>query len=309
MRAMRIWDYVDRATRLGSFRRAAEEFNITPSAFQRRIQDLEEDLGFTIFERSHRGIRLTSSGENLIRWIRSQRADLERVQSQVEDLAGLRRGQVRIACSQALVQHFLPQEISSFRAAYPHIRFDVTAVDHGLAMKMLHDYETDLALIFWPSRDPEFQPLVTLQQGIAVVMASDHPLAQKPSIRLRDCGAYPIALPQRGFGVRALIEDFLATASTQLSIELESNSFELLLNLARVRDVLAFQFSIGARQESLPAGLTVRPLDESERMRAPLVLGYRRGRSLPVATAKFAEHLAGSLHRASGGPADPAPAQ
>ena len=298
MRAMRIWDYVDRAARLGSLRRAAEEFHITPSALQRRIQDLEEDLGFLIFERSPRGIRLTSAGENLIRWIRTQRADLERVQSQVEDLSGLRRGQVRIACSQALVQHFLPREISAFRAEFPKIRFDVSAVDHAVALKLVSDYATDLALVFWPSRDPDFQPLVTLGQGIAVVMAKDHPLAARASIRIRDCAHYPVALPQRGFGVRTLLDDHLATASTRLSVEIESNSFEMLHNLARQGGVLAFQFSIGATAENLPADLVARPLDDAERLHAPLVLGYRRGRSLPVAAAKFAEHLARRLDAA-----------
>ena len=55
MRHMRIWTYVDLAARHGSLRRAAEELNITPSALQRRIQDVEDDLGAAIFERSAQG--------------------------------------------------------------------------------------------------------------------------------------------------------------------------------------------------------------------------------------------------------------
>ena len=56
MRHMRVWSYVDEAARLGSLRKAAEKLSITPSALQRRIQDVEEDLGTPIFERSAHGV-------------------------------------------------------------------------------------------------------------------------------------------------------------------------------------------------------------------------------------------------------------
>ena len=47
-----------------------------------------------------------------VRYIREQSGDVERMKSQIEDLKGLRRGTVRIACSQALALDFLPREIA-----------------------------------------------------------------------------------------------------------------------------------------------------------------------------------------------------
>ncbi|UEM23091.1 LysR family transcriptional regulator [Skermanella mucosa] len=292
---MRIWRYVDEAAKYGSLRKAAEQLNVTPSALQRRIQDVEEDLGAAIFERSAHGIRLTAAGESFIRWVRTQSADLERVRSHIEDLSGMRRGHVRIACSQALVNYFLPRQISEFRESFPLVSFQVSVVDQGSAIRMLREYETDLAIIFSPRRTPEFQPLMTLGQRVVAIVAADHPLAGHKVVRLRDCAQYPIALPDGSFGTRAILEDLLSVSSAKLSVELESNSFEMLRNLARSGGVVTFQIEIGAPVPETDPGLVALPLSDLDMAHGPLVLGQQRGRTLPVATAKFAEQLARRL--------------
>jgi DNA-binding transcriptional LysR family regulator len=291
LRHMKVWRYVDEVARTGSIRKAAERLNVTASAVQRRIQDVEDDLGAEIFERSAQGMRLTAAGETFIRWIRAQAADLDRVQSQIEDLGGLRRGQVRVACSQALVQSFLPREIAAFRERFPLVSFQVSVRDHGLALKALGDFEADLALVFRPPKVADFQPLMTLGQRLVAIMPAGHPLASRDTVRLRDCAPYPVALPERSYGGRQIIDDVMAGGSTRLQIALESNSFEMLRNFVRLNDAVTFQIEIGADAGHEAEGLVARPIDDRDLAHGPLVLGQLRGRALPVAAAKFAEHL------------------
>ncbi|WP_108660450.1 LysR family transcriptional regulator [Acuticoccus kandeliae] len=295
MRHMRIWTYVDEAARSGSLRKAAEKLNITPSALQRRIRDVEEDLGTPIFERTAQGIHLTAAGEGMLRWIRGQAADLDRLKSQIEDMSGLRRGNVRICCSQALVPFFLPQEITLFRSVFPQVRFNVEVRDHAVAVRMLREFESDLAIVFRPDRSVDIQPLCVLGQRLVAIMAQDHPLAKKPGLRVRDCVGYPIALPSSDFGTRAIIDDLLARSSARLDVQLESNSFELLRNLARGGDVVTFQAEIGAPHPPQSDGLVYRPLSDKDVAHGPLVVCQLKGRTLPVAVAKFAEQLARHL--------------
>ena len=115
MRHMRILQYVDEVARTGSIRRAAAKLHVTASAVNRRIMDLEVELGAPLFERRARGVRLTAAGEVFVRYVREQGAGLERTRSHIEDLRGLRRGTVRIACSQALGFDFMPRMIAEFR--------------------------------------------------------------------------------------------------------------------------------------------------------------------------------------------------
>ena len=74
--------YIDEIARAGSIRRAAESLSITPSALNRRLIAIEDDLDVQIFERLPRGVRLNAAGEILIQHIRAQISDFERVQAE-----------------------------------------------------------------------------------------------------------------------------------------------------------------------------------------------------------------------------------
>src|SRR3954469_23012648 len=186
MKHLRILNYVDEVARSGSIRKAADHLNVTASAVNRRIMDLEEELGTPLFERRPRGVRLTAAGEVFVNYLREQQGDLERMKSQIEELKGLRRGTVRIACSQALAVDFLPREIAAFRAQHPQVAFQARVLDHEHAMRSLAAYEVDMVLVFRPPFLANFQPLMTLEQHLVAVMSAEHPLAGRKTVRLRD---------------------------------------------------------------------------------------------------------------------------
>jgi DNA-binding transcriptional LysR family regulator len=295
MKHLRILRYVDEVARTGSIRKAAEQLNITASAVNRRIMDLEEELGTPLFDRRARGVRLTAAGEVFVHYLRRQQGDMERMKSQIEDLKGLRRGEVRLACSQALALDFLPREIGAFRRRHPQVAFTVKVVDHELAMAALAAYDVDLVLVFRPAFLADFQPLMTLQQRLVAVMAADHPLARKRALRLRDCAAYPVALAERSIGGRQLLDQVASRAKIDFNIAAQTNSFELLRGLVTQAGLISFQIRIGTLPERNKLGLIARDIDDRDVPRANLVLGQLRSRNLPVATAMFAEQLARSL--------------
>ena len=295
MRHLRILRYVDEVARTGSIRKAAAHLHITASAVNRRIMDLEEELGTQLLERKPRGVRLTAAGEVFIRYVRQQGADVERMKSHIEDLKGLRRGTVRIACSQALAFDFLPRAIAAYRTRYPLVDFEVKVLDHEHATVALADYDVDLILVFRPPFLATLQPPVKLEQRLVALMTEDHPLAAQKTIRLRDCADHPIALAGRGFGGRQLLDEVCARANLRLNIVAESNSFEFLRNLVRHGGLLSFQIEIGTQFGDEAPDLARRAIDGRDIPRSDLVLGQLRGRNLPVACAVFAEQLTREL--------------
>jgi DNA-binding transcriptional LysR family regulator len=296
MRFMRILGYVDEIARSGSIRKAAEHLNLTASALNRRIMDIEEELGTLLFERRPRGVRLTSAGELFLDLARRQLSDTERMLSQIEELKGLRRGVVRIACSQALAHSFLPASIALFRKQFPMLSFDARILDHESAMAALAAYEVDLVLIFRPSFTPNFRPLMALEQRLVALLPVGHPLAKRKTVRLRDCATYPMALPGRAIGGRQLLEEVAARRGLKFQVVVESNSFEFLRSCVAGGNALSFQIEIGALPGHVgSARIVARPIDDRDVPHADLVLGQLRERTLPVAAAKFAEHLATRL--------------
>jgi DNA-binding transcriptional LysR family regulator len=284
--------------RLGSIRRAAESLNLTASAMNRKLQDLEAEVETPLFERRARGVRLTTAGEAFVRYARSQLVEAEALRSQIEDLKGLRVGPVRIACSQAVAYDFLPQRIAEFRRERPRATFSLAVLDHDRALQALATYEAELALAFRPAVWPTIRVVARLPQRLVAIMRADHPLAAGPSLRLSACLAHGLALPDRSFGGRQLLDEAAARRDLQVNIVAESNSFEMLRALALRSGLVTFQIEIGAPAADLTPGLVGVPLDERDMPLSDLALCQLRGRPLPAMAAAFAERLAESLARA-----------
>lgn len=287
--------YIDTVARVGSIRRAAEVLAITSTALNRRILAVEEEIGVPIFERLPRGVRLNSAGEILVHHIRNQLSDMERVKSQIADLSGVRRGHVSIACSQALLPYFLPQQIALYRKEHPAVTFGVYLRDRAAAEQALVDHTADLAIVFEPVRLAEFQTLLTVRQQVYGVMSADHPLAQFDTLRLRDCLQHPIALPTSPYGVRYLLEMALVDSPIVLDPVIESDSFEFLRNHTLSEGVISFQIPIGLPTEEIPNGSVIRPLDTRDVPTGFIYIGQLRGRTLPVAVARFADQITKAL--------------
>ncbi len=295
MKHLRIFRYVDEVARSGSIRKAAEQLNVTASAVNRRIMDLEEELDAQLFERRARGVRLTAAGEVFVNFLRQQDGDVERMKSQILDLKGLRRGTVRIACSQALALEFLPRQVAAFRKKHALVSFEIKVLDHEKALDALADYDVDLVLVFRPPFMANFQPLMTLDQQLVALMRKGHPLADQPTVRLRDCSRYPVALAERGFGGRQMIDEYCARTGVAFQIAVQSNSFEMLRGLTANTDLVSFQIAIGASEADSKLGIVTRAIDDRDVPRANLVLGQLRERNLPVAAAVFAQSLVATL--------------
>jgi len=295
MKHLRILTYVDEVARSRSIRKAADHLNVTASAVNRRITDLEAELGAQLFERLPRGVRLSAAGEVFVNYLRKQQGEVERMKSQIEDLKGMRRGTVRIACSQALALDFLPRAINEFRRTHPLVEFDVQVVDHELAMSALAAFEVDLVLVFRPSYLVNFQPLMTIEQRLVAVMAKGHPLANRSKLRLRDIVPYPVALPDRSIGGRQLLNEVASRTGLSFKIAAESNSFEMLRGLVSHAGLISFQIRVGTMPKGNRLGLIALEIDERDVLNAKLVFGCLRDRNLPVATAVFAERVIGRL--------------
>jgi hypothetical protein len=140
---------------------------------------------------------------------------------------------------QALAPVFLRPRVGEFRKRH-----------HRVVRHQSFDHERKMAasitvILSSCSGLPEFQPLMTIEQRIVAVMSSNHPLAKRQTVRLRDCAAYPVALPERSIGGRQLLDEVCARSKILFQIGAESNSFELLRGLVLQANLVSFQIRIG----------------------------------------------------------------
>jgi DNA-binding transcriptional LysR family regulator len=123
---------------------AAHLLNLTQAAVSQQIKRLEEMLGCQLFERSRRGLRLTSSGERLLG--KARRAVALNDEIWAEMIAPAHTGNVRLGMPEDLVSVYLPPILSGFSASHPQVQISVVCDSSAQILGALGAGEVDLAL-------------------------------------------------------------------------------------------------------------------------------------------------------------------
>lgn len=289
MRHLLVLKYIEKIARTGSLRSAAEELGITPSALNRRILGVEEELGVEIFERHPSGLRPNIAGEILLKYIRDQIADMDHVKSRIADLSGLRAGHINIATTREIVQFFLPSLLKHHLAEFPAVTFSVNLCGRGEAETSLLDNTNDIAIVFEPIRLKDIQTVYSGPQNLFCIMSEEHPLATKERLRIYDCIDFPLLLPKHPEGIRQVLDAAAAKVGVTLEPALESNSLDLLRLMSQDSEAVSFSLGINMRPDLKKDRLASVPVDIHGIPGGVLVAGYLRGRTLPVAAARFLE--------------------
>jgi DNA-binding transcriptional LysR family regulator len=177
------------ATR-GSFSAAADALNFTQSAISQQIAALERETGTRLVERNARGVRLTVSGEALVRHTDVILARLADAEAELEAIAGLRAGRVRLAAFPSAAASLLPLTIARYRQRHPGVELTMVPAEPPDALVKLRQGEVDAALLIDPPWEPQaddgVERTLLLDDPMYICLPTGHPGAAKARLRLED---------------------------------------------------------------------------------------------------------------------------
>ncbi|HUZ71974.1 MAG TPA: LysR family transcriptional regulator [Stellaceae bacterium] len=256
----RMLRYLDAVARCGSIRKAASQLNVASSAINRQILALEDELGTPVFERLHRRLRLTASGELLIAHVRQTLKEHERVRGLMEDLKGLRRGEVKIAAMGGIGPAVLPPILAAFRRRHPGVKILVRILAVSELAAAVAAGEVDLGFALDLPRHPGVQNFAAIECRIGAVVAPGHDLAARSTATLSDCVVYPVILPDPGVTLRRLLDDAFVRTAIAVVPAVETNSIELMLRLARQGVGVTFLNQLNVAEERQRGEIAFVPL-------------------------------------------------
>jgi DNA-binding transcriptional LysR family regulator len=228
----RLLRYLDEVARCGSIRKAASRLNIASSAVNRQILALEAELGTPVFERLRRRLRLTASGELLIAHVRQTLKEHERVTTLMDDLKGLRRGEVKIAAMGGIASAALPPILASFRRRRPGVKLVVRILPVAELMAAVAADDVGLGFALDLPPHPGLRTFALVEPRLGAVVAPGHELAARASTTLSDCVLYPVILPDSGLTLRRILDDAFQHTAIAVVPAVETNSIELMVRLA-----------------------------------------------------------------------------
>lgn len=204
----------------GSFRRAAEESNRSPSAVSMQIRDLEEQVGVSLFRRTPQSTSLTPVGEILYEQVSKAMADVQAGLDRLSDVAAHRRSHVSIGCAPTLAATRLGNILATFKLRYPRSVVDVKETPPTGALAMLQEQTIELYIGPEVPNMSEFHFEPILQDRFAVCVPAEYDDGAQ-SLSLADVAKYPSILLDTETAARGLIDRIVAEKGITLNIQCE----------------------------------------------------------------------------------------
>jgi DNA-binding transcriptional LysR family regulator len=175
----------------GSLSAAASALSYSTSSVSEQIAVLERETGLQLLERGARGVRLTDAGSLVVARARELVAGVAALRAELDDLAGLRAGRLRLGAFPTAGVRLLPRAVAAFRARHPSIDLELTEADPDDALERLAAREIDIALVYRfhhyePAHEGRHEEVELLTDELRVVLPAGHRLARRRRIDLAE---------------------------------------------------------------------------------------------------------------------------
>lgn len=275
----------------GSITDAAHALGLSQPALSRRIQQLEEDLGAALLERSQRGVVLTEMG----RLVRDEGAVLleryGRMRQDVRAHMQLDTGSVRVGGGATAVSYLLPGAIDTFRRRHPGVLFHLREAGSREVAQDVLDERLELGIVTLPVSTPELRVRPLRDDRIVLVGARDHALAGGRRVGIEALQGQGLVGFEAGSEIRRLIDGALREAGVEMRVVMELRSVPAILQMVATTGSLAFVSELGVRpRERRVTPIAVRGL----RIVRKLGVVQKRDRPLSPAAEAFEQALRGA---------------
>lgn len=186
MAKMTEQDYqiIDKIEQTGNITRAADQLFVTQSALSKRIAAIEQELGVPLLIRSRQGVRFTPQGETVLHHVRKVLKELSDMKTELEVSKDIVSGTLKAGISINYAQYTLPDVLSSFRTAYPHVSTHISTGQSRHLYRHLLEGQLDVVILRGEYEWKEGRILLSREKICAICSREDSgkPLCEIPYI-------------------------------------------------------------------------------------------------------------------------------
>ncbi len=192
--------------RLGSFVEAARALHVTPAALSSVVREMEEQLGFRVFDRTTRRVVLNDAGRQYFHYAEQVLTALRKAEMCAQDLRDTTTGVVRIATTQFLTWVLLPKAFAAFHAAQPQVRVEPIDIPTDQILAAVENGLADLAINFRQSVSEGLEGTPLFRTQVQMVCPRDHRLANHAAVPWQELREERIIFVGRGSELRLRAE-------------------------------------------------------------------------------------------------------
>lgn len=272
----------------GSFTAAAEALMMSQPGASLQVKALERHFGVRLLERTGSGLRLTEAGEVVLEIAATILSASDRMEHQVAEIRGARRGRVVIAANTTGGMYVVPPIIAAFREAQPEVEILLQIEPTERIYQRIEQGIVDIAVVGGPSDPERFDVQPLCRDEVVLIAHPRHPIAARAEVSLADVARAELVLPDVGSRLRALVEQAFRDARLTARPRLVMSGTEAIKRAVASRLGVGFVSAYAVREEvgaGVLAALVVRDADLSR----DYELVRRKARYTSPALAAFAE--------------------
>lgn len=269
----------------GSLRRAAEMSGISQPALTKSIRRLEAALAVTLFERSPRGIRLTSFGEALLLHARALELESRLAEETIRNMRSTGHGRIKVGAGPSMSISLLPSVTERLMQGGERVRVEVHAGLNDTLLEALREGKLDFAITALPSGSAVADAIAQerlFTDKVVIVGRSRHPLAGR-TVEARELSDFSWLLPHRSVLTRLWLDEFFIRRGLgQPMVWAETDSVPFILETISRTNLLSYVPAL------LLAGHALTAIKVAGSVwRRTVGLSYWRNRTITPASARF----------------------
>ncbi|AJW96877.1 LysR family transcriptional regulator [Burkholderia gladioli] len=287
--------YFYEAVRCGTIRAAADWLDVAPSAVSRQIGLLEKELDATLVERHARGVTPTEAGRCVIEYFREQLAHRDDLISRLQELRGLKTGQVSLVLGEGFVSDLLAGPMQQFCRQFPGIRVNLDVGSTNDVIRKISNDEGEIGLVYNPPTEPKLVSRASKRQPMMAIVGPDFPRRGHKVLTVQQLATYPLAATHPSYGTRQMMEAVEYAERVRLGPIVTTNSFAILKEFVKsglgISVMPAFAVAAELQARELFAIEIAHPILEN----AEAHMVTRVGRKLSVAANKMLQMMTGQM--------------
>jgi DNA-binding transcriptional LysR family regulator len=273
-----------------SITRGAEREHLALAAASKRLSDLEARFGVPLFERRARGVEPTEAGRALVRHIRSLRASLHALESEVVEFSRGIKGHLRVAANASAIAECLPADLAVFAKANPGIRItldDMTSADVQAAVA---EGRADAGIFVPPQHEPRLACRAYREGRLAILVPRGHAVARRQAHSFDALLDFDIVGLHVGTAAHEQMRERAKALGRDLNVRIQVHGFDAIAQLVEAGLGVAVLPAVVATRLSKVFGVVPLDLldDWAERR---YLLAVRQQEVLPTVVQRFVDAL------------------
>ena len=215
----------------GSITQGAARANLALAAASTRIRNMEDAIGAPLLIRNRQGVTLTQAGRTLLQHARTILAQAEKLREDLGAYSGGFFSQVRILSNTNALTEFLPDVLSSFLTAHPHVSIDLEERLSDEIVGLIAEGVGDIGIVAGTVDTSRLETFPFRSDRFVLVTARDHPLARRDKIAFTEVLDYDFVGLDRASALQRFLADKASRIGRPLKLRVQLRSFDAVCRL------------------------------------------------------------------------------